>query len=424
MGDINRRTFLAGATAATVSLAAGRRARAAGANDTVVLALMGANNRGSQLAQGFAKLSGVEFAYVCDCDERAIAKGNAAAGQNGGRAPQGIKDFRQALDDPNVDGLVCAAPNHWHAAATLLACAAGKHVYVEKPASHTAEEGERMIAAARAASRVVQVGMQRRSGSLYQALVERVRDGAIGRVLYAKSWYQRNRPSIGRSQATSPPPWLDYSLWQGPAPERPFRENILHYNWHHFWHWGNAEIGNNGVHTIDICRWAMDVDFPSKVSVAGSKLRYDDDQETPDTMTATFECGDRVILWEGVSWSPSERGSGGIGFELRGENGFILADDKGFTIFDAEGTKVSQEKGNRGDAEHLQNFLDAVRGGTRPNAEIEEGHKSALLCHVANIAHRTGQPVETDAANGHIKDNSAAAALWSREYREGWMPKA
>ena len=423
MADIDRRTFLAGATAASVALASRRTSRAAAATDTVVLALMGANGRGSQLAAAFAKQTGAEFAYVCDCDERAIEKGVAAATANGSRRPKGVKDFRQALDDPAVDGLICAAPNHWHAPAAILACAAGKHVYVEKPVSHTPDEGERMIAAARAANRVVQVGLQRRSGTLYGTAIQRVRDGVIGRVLYARSTYFNDRPSIGRGRKTSIPSWLDYDLWQGPAPARPYQDNLIHYNWHFFWHWGNGELGNNGVHTIDICRWALGVDYPSRVTAAGTKLRYDDDQETPDTCTVTFDCDGRTMVWEGISWSRAHAAKSQIGIELRGENGSLFVDDDGFTVFDREQKMVEKGSGSRGDDEHLTDFLAAVRSGSRPNADIEDGHKSTMFCHLGNIAYRTGQPLEVDSTNGHIRNNPAAEALWAREYRKGWMPE-
>jgi predicted dehydrogenase len=422
MGELNRRTFLASATAATAGLASRRVSRAADANDTVVLALMGANNRGSQLALGFAKQIGAEIAYVCDCDERAIGKGIEAATSNGGRKPQGIKDFRKALDDPAVDALICAAPNHWHAAATILACAAGKHVYVEKPACHTPDEGERMIQAARKFNRVVQVGLQRRSGPLYGKVIERVRDGAIGRVLYARSTYNADRPTIGHGKKTAVPSWLDYDLWQGPAPVRPFQDNVVHYNWHWFWNWGNGELGNNGVHTIDICRWALDVDYPSRVTASGSKLRYDDDQETPDTCCVTFDCDGRTMVWEGVSWARGQKPGTQIGIELRGENGSLYVDDGGYKIADPKGKVVEEANGERGDAEHLRDFLDAVHDGSRTNADIEDGHKSTMFCHLGNIAYRTGQSIKIDPSNGHIVDNTAAEAFWSREYRDGWMP--
>jgi predicted dehydrogenase len=401
-----------------------RGSRAAEANSTVVLALMGANSRGSQLAQQFAEQSNARIAYVCDPDERAIGKGIAAATAKGAPAPKGINDFRQALDDPAVDALICAAPNHWHAAATILACAAGKHVYVEKPASQTPEEGELMIAAARSASRVVQVGTQRRSGGLYRDAIDKIRGGVIGTPLHAKSWYRTVRESIGRGNETNPPAWLDYNLWQGPAPEKPFRDNVIHYNWHFFWHWGNGELGNNGVHTVDICRWALGVDFPTRVTCAGSRLRYDDDQQTPDTTTAVYECGDKLITWENVSWTRAPHTDSTIGMEFYGTDGMMVIDDDGFTVCDPLRKVVEKQTGSRGDREHIQDFLTAVVDGHRTNADIEEGHKSALFCHLGNIAYRTGQSIAVDPQSGHVIDNSNAQALWSREYREGWMPRS
>lgn len=424
MAGFNRRTFLAGATAATVAMATRQRALASDPNQKVVLALMGGNNRGPQLVETFANHKNIEIAYVCDCDEKALEKGLASVRSHFGNQPKGVKDFRNALDDPAVDGLICAAPNHWHAAATVLACAAGKHVYLEKPASQTPEEGERMIAAARAAKRVVQVGTQRRSGPLYKKVFDLIRDGAIGRPMYASSYYNAQRPTIGHGKQVDPPSWLDYDLWQGPAPARPYQDNLVHYNWHFFWHWGNGELGNNGVHTIDICRAALGVDYPTRVTTVASKLRYDDDQETPDTYNVTFECGDRMISWEGIAWSRRSDRREQVGVSIRGENGEIYVDDGGYKLYDLAGKIVEGEKLSRGDAEHALNFLNAIRTGEKLNVDIEEGHKSALFCHLGNIAHRTGGSVEVDPTNGHILKNPAAQALWSREYREGWFPKA
>jgi predicted dehydrogenase len=421
MASLDRRTFMA---AASASMATTYRATAAAANDTVVLALMGANSRGSQLAAGFAEQAGARIAYVCDPDERAIQKGIAAATSKGGPAPKGVRDFREALEDPAVDALICAAPNHWHAPATLLACAAGKHVYVEKPASHSAEEGELMVAAARRANRIVQVGMQRRSGSLYKAAIQKIREGAIGEPLHAKSWYQVTRPPIGRGKEVEPPAWLDYDLWQGPAPETPFRDNMVHYNWHFFWQWGDGELGNNGVHTIDICRWALGIDYPTRVSAAGARLRYDDDQETPDSTTAVFECGDKLITWENISWLRPYQTNSSFGIEIRGTDGTMTLDDGGNTIYDPERKVVENQQGDRGDAEHLRNFLDSIRGAENVNAAIEEGHRSALFCHLGNMAYRTGEPIEVDPMNGHIQHDSAAKKLWALTYRDGWVPRS
>jgi predicted dehydrogenase len=428
MSQLNRRHFIAAAAAgvaASTSTTAVNHVRAAGsgANNEVVLALMGANNRGSQLAQQFAKQAGCRIAYVCDPDEQAMHKGISAYASAGGPKPRGVREFRQALDDPAVDALIVAAPNHWHAPATILACAAGKHVYVEKPCSHSAEEGELMIASAKKHNRVVQVGMQRRSGPLYQEAIEKLRSGVIGEPLHGKSWYYTLRPSIGVGKQSTPPASLDYALWQGPAPERPFRDNTLHYNWHFFWHWGDAELGNNGVHSIDLCRWALGVDYPSRVTVTGAKLRHDDDQETPDTANAIFECGDKLISWEHISWlRPPARGSG-FGIEIRGSEGILQMSDGGAEFRDLQLKVVDQVTGSRGDAEHLRDFLDAVRDGHRTNANINEGHKSALFCHLGNIAYRTRQSVEVDPGTGRIVDNPEAEKMWSIEYRDGWRPQ-
>lgn len=421
MPTINRRHFIAASTAAVAGTAL-HRARAADASSEVVLALMGANNRGSQLAEQFGRQTGCRIAYVCDPDERALAKGIEAATRSGAPKPQGIRDFRQALDDPAVDALIVAAPNHWHAPATILACAAGKHVYVEKPCSHSAEEGELMIAAVKKANRVIQVGTQRRSGPLYHEAVQRIREGAIGEPLHGKSWYHTLRTSIGVAKETAAPKWLDYALWQGPAVERPFRDNILHYNWHFFWDWGNGELGNNGVHSIDICRWALGVDYPSRVTVAGQRLRYDDDQQTPDTASAVFECGDKMIVWEQISWLRPSTSSSIFGIEIRGTDGMMLLEDAGAKILDLNRKVVAEFKESRGDAEHLRDFLDAVRDGHRTNANIEEGHKSALFCHLGNIAYRTGQSIDVDPTNGHIRNNAEAEKMWGVEYRDGWAP--
>ena len=422
MSGIHRRDFIAG-SAATIALSTTAKAAANKANNKVVLALMGAHNRGSQLAKRFGPVEGVEIAYVCDPDERQLSKGIAAVADGGQqKAAQGVRDFRQALDDPNIDGLICAAPNHWHAAATIMACQAGKHVYVEKPCSHTPEEGELMIAAAQKAGKVVQVGMQRRSGALYQQMVEKVRGGAIGEVLLAKSFYFNNRPSVGHAEPETPPSWLDFDLWQGPVTEQPYRSNILHYTWHNFWHWGNGEIGNNGVHTIDICRWAMGIDFPSRVDVHGCKLRYEDDQQTPDTMNASFQCGDKLITWEGVSWSDPYQTGNQIGIELRGTEGTLFINDGGMTIYDLDRKPVEKLSGSRGDTEHIEDFLTCIRAGGTPHANLDEGHRSVMFCHLANIAHRCGQSLDLDPKTGHLIDGGPGQDLWQIEYRDQWMP--
>lgn len=398
--------------------------RAAGSpNDLVLLGLMGTNGRGADLAYGFTAQTGAEIAYVCDVDERAVAKGIKAATQRQAREPEGVKDFRRILDDKAVDVLVIAAPDHWHGPATILACAAGKHVYVEKPASHNAREGELMVAAARKHSRVVQLGTQRRSMPGVVAAIQKLQAGAIGRVLFARGWYNNQRPSIGHGKPAPVPAWLDWDLWQGPAPERPYRDNVVHYNWHWFWHWGTAELGNNGIHALDICRWGLRVDYPLRVSAGGGKYRHEDDQETPDTHVVTWDFGDKSITYEGRSWHRRgfEGSMFGIGFY--GEGGSIIIDGSSYKLYDAQDKLVEELTGSGSDAPHLKNFLDCIRSGERPNADIEEGHKSTLLCHLGNIAYRTGHTLHLDPHSHTLVGDEEAMTLWRRDYRPGWEPK-
>ncbi len=421
---LTRRTFLATTTAAAASLATHRLSRTASASDTVSIAIMGANNRGSQLATSLIKLPGVKIAYICDCDEHGLAKGIAAATAAGDQSPKAIKDFRHALDDKSVDALFCCAPNHWHAPATILACAAGKHVYSEKPCSHTPAEGERMIAAAAESKRAVQIGLQRRSNPHYVEAVGRLRDGIIGKLLYARSTYNNNRPSIGHGKQTDPPEWLDYDLWQGPTIAEPYRDNVIPYNWHNFWHWGNGEIGNNGVHTIDVTRWALDVGYPTRVTCAGSKLRYDDDQETPDTCSVIWEFPGHTMNWEGNGWSPPITNDGGIAIEVRGEEGTLTIDDTGYKFYDLKRKVVAQ------------NDRPPLRKGTprqllrlRPRqSEAKLPRRRRPQKHAPRPPRKYRLPHWPVAGNRpqnrpHQKQPRRRCPL-ACEYREGWFPKS
>jgi predicted dehydrogenase len=395
--------------------------------DRIVVGVMGTGGRGTELATEFATRPGTAVRYVCDVDEN---RANRAAGavearlEEDGIAPKPLGDFRRILDDKDVDVVVIAACDHWHAPAAILACAAGKHVYVEKPCCHNPREGELLVQAARKHNRVVQHGTQRRSWPKNREAIELVRGGEIGRVLFSRGWYNNIRPSIGHGKQTPPPAKLDFTLWQGPAPEQPFRDNILHYNWHWFWHWGTGECGNNGVHALDVCRWGLSVDYPRRVTAGGGRYYYDDDQETPDTHSVTYDFGDRgMIVWEGRSCHPRGVEGSGFGIAFYGDAGTLVIDGGGYRIFDPRDKLVKDVSGNGGNAEHIQDFLDAVRSGGKPHAEIEEGYKSALLCHLGNIAWRTGRTVNLDPQSHRPVGDPGAEALWRREYREGWEPK-
>jgi predicted dehydrogenase len=421
--SLNRRGFLGWAASTGVALGLAPAAGALGANDKIRVAVIGTGGRGTEHAQTFAKLAGVEVAAVCDVDEKHAGKAAEAVNQAAGKSPQALRDLRRLLDDKSIDAVVIATCNHWHAPAAILACAAGKHVYVEKPCSHNPREGELMVEAARKHRRLVQMGNQRRSWPKVIEAVQQLRDGAIGRVYLAQGWYTNTRGSIGRGKPADVPAGLDYDLWQGPAPRRPFHTNYLHYTWHWFWHWGNGELGNNGVHMIDVCRWGLGVDYPVRVTSSGGRYRFDDDQETPDTHEVAFEFdGRKTITWQGLSCNQLPAGMT-ADVLFTGENGCLAIRGGGYTVYDLKGKELKKVTGPDGDLTHVGNFLDAIRAGKALNSEIEEGHKSTLLCHLGNIAHRTGRTLRCNPGDGHVLDDAPAMALWTREYEKGWEPK-
>ncbi|MDA8696981.1 Gfo/Idh/MocA family oxidoreductase [Rhodopirellula sp.] len=425
----DRRLFLKTGAAAAISAGLNRTACAQDSKtnspgEKIVLGIMGVNGRGAAIANGMMAAANTEIGAICDVDSRAALRVGQMVGDKQGRAPKVFGDFRRILDDQAIDVLVVAAPNHWHAPAAILGCSAGKHVYVEKPCSHTPAEGEMAVAAARKNQRIVQMGSQRRSWSGVQEAISKIHSGLIGKVLYSRTWYNNRRPSIGVGKTTSIPEWLDWDLWQGPAPRREFKDNVVHYNWHWHWHWGNGELGNNGVHAIDVARWGLEVTYPIRVTAGGGMYRHEHDQETPDTMMVTMDFPEKkTITWEGLSWSPLGPHDNGFGISFHGTEGSIVIRGAGYTVYDLRGNETENGTGDAGDTAHFADFLDAVRSGRLPNADIEIAHQSTLLCHLGNIAYRTGSVLNLDPTNGHIRDNAAAEALWSRDYEAGWEPK-
>ncbi len=421
----NRRTFL-GSTAAS-GLAFGLSTSAWAADDPparrVRLGVVGLS-RGMALARQFVQRPGVEVAYVCDVDRNRLEQGVASIEKATGQAPQGVTDFRRILDDRDVDALVVATANHWHAPAAILACAAGKHVYVEKPGSHTAHESELMVAAARKHDRKVQMGVQRRSWPALQEAVRKLQEGVIGEVRFVRAWYNNLRTPIGPVQPAEVPAALDWDLWQGPAARMPYRSNIVHYNWHWFWHWGNGEIGNNGIHGLDLCLWGLGMTrHPRQVSSGGGAYFIDDDRETPDSQIVTFDYGDLMVTWEGRS--AHLRGFEGVRFgaAFYGTKGTLVIPGAGYAVYAMRDELLEEQTGSGSDTPHLENFLAAIRDDVPLNAEIETGQRSTMLCHLGAIAHRVGRTLHCDPKTGRILDDPDAMALWTREYEPGWEPQ-
>lgn len=427
--NINRRHFikrtgLAGASIATVARFGSARA-AESANNRVRVAVMGVNGRGMNHVSSYLSLSNCEIAYICDVDSRALEKGIAAVAKKQATKPKGVADFRKILEDPEVDAISIATPNHWHAPAAILACAAGKHVYVEKPCCHNPHEGELMVAAARKHKRLVQMGNQRRSWPWIIEAIKRLQSGEIGQVFFARCWYNNARDTIGHGKVVPVPEWLDYSLWQGPAPERPFVDNLVHYKWHWRWHWGNGELGNNGIHFLDLARWGLGVEYPTRVVCGGARYHFQDDQETPDTYVTTFDFGGKGATWAGHSCDPHGFEGEQIGIIFYGEKGTLVIGSKKAAFLGPKNEVLSEVSGksSSGDGGHFGNFVSAIRGEKQLNSEIEEGVKSTLLCHLGNIAWRTGRTIHFDAKSQKIAGDRDAIKLWAREYRKGWEPK-
>ena len=427
---MKRRRFVKTVSSAAVGLVVPRFVQGS-PNEKVVVAVMGLNGRGTVLAKTFAATPNAQVAVVCDVDSTVLAK--AATTLGGG--VKSLGDFRRALDDKSIDALVIAAPDHWHAPAAILAMSAGKHVYLEKPCGHNAREGELLVDAQRKTKRVVQMGTQRRSSPRAIEAVQAIRDGIIGRPYFARAWYANRRASIGRGQPAPVPGNLDYELWQGPAPRTPYRDNVIHYNWHWFRRWGTGEICNNGTHELDVARWALGVDHPVRVTSAGGRYHFADDWEFTDTQEAAFEFeGGRAIAWQGRSCNPypvEERGRGTI---VHGTTGTMVVDQDGYIVYDLDKKVVKQNVasaatnslGLSGDDEltalHIANFVEGVRTGSPITQPIDEGAKSVLLCHLGNIAQWTGRALRIDPATGRIAGDEQAMTYWQREYAPGWTP--
>ena len=386
MSKQNRRTFLkkTGVGLAGVSaLSWATTTRAGAANRKLVVGAIGCGGRGTFLAKSFSTLPDVEVAYVCDADMKRVA---GAAKAVKGKAPKVVGDLRRILDDKSVDAITVGTPDHWHAPAAILACDAGKHVYVEKPCSHNIREGRLLVEAARRNKRVVQHGTQSRTHPLVQRGIELLREGVIGDVLVAKAWNVQRRGSIGRESPSKPPEGFDYDMWIGPAPFVPYQSNRHHYTWHWWYDFGTGDMGNDGVHELDIARWGLGVDtHPSKVTAMGGKYHFDDDQQFPDTQYASFEYpGDgkpgniRQLVFEQRLWSPYGVDRVDNGNAFYGPKGWMFLSKRGFLkVYDEKNKIVEDAKGEGGGLVHPGNFADAIRNGSTPAAQIAIGHLSA-----------------------------------------------
>ncbi len=440
--SLDRRDFLKKASVAGLGAFAASRgagplfALEGSPAEKMKVAIMGLNGRGMVPARAFARGANTTVGYLCDVDSSVLTKAITEILPLQTTRPKGVGDFRQILDDKSVDALIIAAPDHWHAAATILALDAGKHVYVEKPSGHDAGEDELIVAAARKHPNLkVQLGTQARSGTHFIEALQLVREGGIGTPYLARAWYANTRTGIGKGKVVPVPANLNYELWQGPAPRTPYRDNVIHYNWHWFTNWGTGEICNNGTHEIDVGRWFLGVDYPKSVSSTGGRFHYADDWQFPDTQEATFVFdGDKSIIWQGQSCNGLGLYDRSRGTTILGTNGSVVVDRDGYVVYDLKNQKVKEvNAAPKGDALntvgddwltqlHIDNFVNAVRTGTKLSAPIEDGAITGMLCHLGTISHQVGRKLTTDPKTGHILNDADASKLWSRDYDPRWKP--
>ncbi|RHW19292.1 gfo/Idh/MocA family oxidoreductase [Sphingomonas gilva] len=432
---IDRRTLIGGGVAAAaLSAPAMSYARILGANDRLHVAVMGLNGRGSALMKAVAGTPNNELSRLIDVDSTVLKKRAGEAVADGGRAPALDRDYRRALDRKDIDALVVTTPDHWHVKASIDALKAGKHVYVEKPLSLAPAEGEALIAVQQDSGRVLQMGNQQRSSRETQELVGIVREGGLGDIYQADTWYANNRGSIGKGEYAAPPAHLDWDLWQGPRPRGRYRTNLVHYNWHWFWRYGTGETTNNALHELDIARLIMDVGFPEQVSARGSRqFHRGDDWEMYDTLNLELIYPDkRLIRWDGHSCNAQRRYGRDRGVLVYGTKGSAVVDRNGYEMFDLAGKQIAKVEAaaksattntvGAGDLDfrHFANFADTVRGtATRQASPVRDGHVSTTLCHLGNIAYRTGKELRIDPATGRPQD-AEAMKLWAVDYEPGW----
>jgi len=435
-----RREFLdamaVGAASVALTTTAKSYARILGSNERLNFAVIGLNSRGyAHLAGIKANQGTARVSHVCDVDSDILRKFEDMAHKETGEAPTAEKDFRKVLDAKEVDAITIATPDHWHAPMAIAALQAGKHVYLEKPCSHNPAEGEMLVEAQQKYHKLVQMGTQQRSSPHTIEIIKKIHDGIIGKPYFAKAWYVNVRKSIGHGKEAPVPARLDWDLWQGPAPRRPYTDNIHPYNWHWFWTYGTGESLNNGTHEVDVCRWALRVDYPKRVTSSGGRYHFNDDWQFYDTLVTSFEYEDNMIEWEGKSCQGMKCYDRDRGSTIMGTTGTVLVDRDGYEIYDLSGKKTSEFKAggktsstdlvgrdSMTDA-HFANFIAGIRQGEKLAAPISDGNVSVTMLHLSNIAWKVNRELQLNSKDGRIQGDPEAMKMWARDYEKGWEPK-
>ncbi|MCH2203679.1 MAG: Gfo/Idh/MocA family oxidoreductase [Fuerstiella sp.] len=392
------------------------------ANDRISVACIGVRGRGNSVMRSFAQEADCDITHICDIRKSVRQQRGAEMKQMTGRMPQLVHDYHDLLNDPSIDAFMIATPDHWHALLTIEGCLAGKDVYVEKPASHNIVEGKMAVLAAHNRQRMVQMGTQIRSASFLREAADYVQSGALGKVIFGKAWETSRNSPVHLPPDGEPSADIDYEIWQGPALERPYNEAIVRSAWRWMFDYGTGDLGNDGVHRIDFCRYVMGLDtMPDAISCSGGKFFFEDDQQWPDTMFINYEYPGRILQYEMRLWSHPKLFGVSEGAAIYGENGWVLVTNRAWKAWDADGNLVAQGTGDNGMQAHARNFLDAVRSRKREslNQEIYSGHVSSLMCHAGNISWRTGKKLRLDAET-EMFDDKVANRYLGREHRRGY----
>ena len=419
--DVSRRQFLESSAKNAAGMAVGMVGLSAatvtaGASETIRLGVIGVRRQGRRLATELAALHDVEILTLCDVDDRVLPAALKSVAEVQARAVRTARDFRRVLDDPTIDAVIIATPDHWHAEMTIAACRAGKDVYVETPLTHTIAEGERIADVVRHTGRIVQVGLQQRSGTHFRSAVQAVQSGVLGAVKLARAWTVHRRKPIGFRKETPPPPGVDYNQWLGPAPRRPFNANRFHHNWRWFWDYGGGELADWGTHLLDVAAWGLGVSLPERIASSGGRYVLRDDRETPDTQmvsyhfpSADYPDDSRTILWEHRLWS--DRGIEGrsAAVAFYGEQGTLIVDRGGWKVYGRNESLTSD--GSELLSAHCRNFIDCIRSRREPAAPVDVGQISSTLSHLGNIAYRLGREVIFDPTHNNFGSDTTANAL-------------
>ncbi len=437
---VTRREFLdtlaTGAAGLAMSSTAKSYGQIMGANERINFAVFGLNSRAYAHLQGLhANAAAARITHVADVETNILARFAAATAKEMGTAPATAQDFRKVLESKDVDAVTIATPDHWHMPMSMLALEAGKHVYVEKPCSHNPAEGALLVRAQQKYGKLVQMGTQQRSSPHTIEVIGKIHAGLIGRPYYAKCWYNNTRKSIGYGKPAPVPATLDWDLWQGPAPRQPYTDNVQPYNWHWFRTWGTGEALNNGTHEVDVCRWALGVDYPQRVTASGGRYAYKDDWQFYDTIVTSYEYEDKMISWESTSCQGMRYFNRGRGSLIEGTEGTILIDRDGYVHYDLNGKQIDELKVGKATSTadlvgadsmtdlHFGNFIAGIRTGAKLNAPVEVGNVAVTMLQLSNIAWFVHRALNLDAADGKIQGDAEAMTYWGRRYEPGWAPK-